>query len=256
MTDNAADNANANLDNEVIDNEVIDEQHQDANADAGTTDTPKKDEQVDNAEASRIGRIVKKQLEKETGTLKAEIERLNTTIAALKPPKTQQDADIALPPCPVEGIPTTPEEHRMVAKWVRQCDAIEASAATESYTKGYISSINSLKEEGGELHAQIQELLTKDGSPYNRTQGTGRGDIDAALNYRMAHRDILANKVKTGGNPFKGKKDDVATGVSASSRVPASKTIAKAFDDPKAEEFAKYLGYTDEDRAKVLTGNR
>jgi len=187
MTDNAAELANADL--KVDEEPIVDDSPQEPLANAEPIDTPKKDEPIDNAEASRIGRIVKKQLEKETGPLKAEIERLQTTITELKPSKAQDmETGIKLPPCPVEGIPTTPEEHRLVARWVKTCDAIEANAATESYTKGYISSINSLKEEGGELHAQIQELLTKDGSPYNRTHGTGRGDIDAALNYRMAHR--------------------------------------------------------------------
>lgn len=244
--DNAAEQANASQE-EVIDNdqEVIQEK-----VDAETTPETDKAKQVDNAEASRIGRMVKKQWEKEAEPFLEEVKNLRATVERLTLKK--EEGGFRTKP-PVEGFPTTPEEFKAMKDWADGEDARARAESQVTYERGYIASINQLREEGGELHAQIQELLTKNGSPYNKIHGTGRGDVDAALNYRIAHRDILANKVKANGNPFKGNTSEVATGVSASSRVPASKSIGKTkFDDEKAEEFAKFLNYSDEERAKII----
>ena len=258
IEDNSASmEANENLDTEVIDNEqVVDQKEEGLTADhqdeAEATPEAKKQKQIDNAESSRIGRIVKNQLLKETAPLLDEIKTLRSTVERLTP---KENFEASKPP--VEGFPTTPEEFRAMKRWTDEQDARERAEQIAVYERGYISSINSLREEGGELHAQIQELLTKDDSPYNVTHGTGRGDVDAALNYRMAHRDIIANKIKENRNPFKGNTNNVATGVTASSRVPTTKSLGKTkFDDPRAEEFAKYLNYSDEDRAKIISGKK
>jgi hypothetical protein len=246
---NAADQANANQE-EVIDNdqEVTPEKTEVLTPEAEKEKAEKI--QRDNAEASRIGRMVKKQWEREAEPLIDEIKNLRSTVERLTPKK--EEGVFRTKP-PIEGFPTTPEEFKAMKDWADGEDAKARAESQVTYERGYITSINQLREEGGELHAQIQELLTKNGSPYNKTHGTGRGDVDAALNYRIAHRDILANKIKTSGNPFKGNTSEVATGVSASSRVPASKTIGKTkFDDDQAEEFATFLNYSDEERAKII----
>jgi len=255
VEDNAAEQANASLENTETAEGTQETQegaeHSEEHVETEQQATPQKDEPADNAEASRIGRIVKKQLERELSPLKAQLEEANATIARLTP-KEQKEAN--LPPPPIEGFPTTPEEFVKMNEWAETVRNTKTRQQVSAYEKSYIASITSLREEGGDLHAQIQELLTKDGSPYNKTQGTGRGDIDAMLNYRIAHRDILANKVKTKGPTF-GKKapDGVATGLSASSRTPDPKVAHVKFDDPRAEEFAQYLGYTDEERAKIVS---
>lgn len=233
----------ANASSEVVEPEVTQE-----NTETELKIVPKKDN-AEQVEASRIGRIVKNQLERETTPLREEITNLRATVERLTP---KERADALTPP--VEGFPTTPEEFIAMNKWAKQVENENFRKERASYEQGYISSINKLREEGGELHAQIQDLLTKDGSPYNVTRGTGRGDVDAELNYRIAHRDILANKIKTNGNPFKGSNGEVPTGVSASSRVPTSSVKKVKFDDDKAEGFAQFLKLNDEERAKVISG--
>lgn len=258
MEDNAAEQANASLETtevearetEVLEEVTTEEQH----VEAEQRETPEKDKPADNAEASRIGRIVKKQLERELSPFKAELEEAIATIARLTP-KEQKEAN--LPPPPVEGFPTTPDEFVKMNEWAETVKKVKVTTQQMQYMKSYASAITSLREEGGDLHAQIQDLLTKDGSPYNVTRGTGRGDIDAALNYRIAHRDILANKVKTSASPFKGNAPDgVPKGVSASSKAPASKVTKVKFDDERAEGFAQYLNLSDEKRAEIISSRK
>jgi hypothetical protein len=241
--ENPAEEANGSL--EVIDNdaEVTQEKSKELKIE------PKKEKDPEQSESSKIGRIVKNQLEKETLPLREEITNLRETVERLTP---KEKVDALAPP--VEGFPTTPEEFIAMNKWAKQVENENFRKERVNYEQGYISSINKLREEGGELHAQIQDLLTKDGSPYNVTRGTGRGDVDAELNYRIAHRDILANKIKTSGNPFKGGNGEIPTGVSASSRVPTPSVKKVKFDDEKAEEFAQFLKLNDEERAKVISG--
>ena len=209
----------------------------------------KENKGIDQSESSRIGRIVKNQLERETLPLREEITNLRATVERLTP---KEKADVLAPP--VDGFPTTPEEFIAMNNWAKKVETEKAREERVKYEQGYIASVNKLREEGGEFHAQIQDLLTKDGSPYNVTRGTGRGDVDAELNYRIAHRDILANKIKTDGNPFKGNNSEVPTGVSASSRVPTPSVKKVKFDDEKAEGFAAFLKLNDEERAKIVSG--
>ena len=239
----ASEEANGNL--EVIDNEVVQEKTEPVVEEK----KEKTKEELDQTESSRIGRIVKNQLERETLPLREEITNLRATVEHLTP---KERADALAPP--VDGFPTTPEEFIAMNKWAKQVENENIRKERVGYEQGYIASINKLRDEGGELHAQIQDLLTKDGSPYNVTRGTGRGDVDAELNYRIAHRDILANKIKGNGNPFKGNNSEVPTGVSASSRVPASTVKKVKFDDEKAEGFASFLKLSDEERAKIASG--
>ena len=251
---NAVEKTNANLEEEVIDNDPV---QPDKNEGADKSGSPDKDKKIDNAEDSRIGRIVKNQVEKAKGELASkydtEISSLKATIATYEKEKNKVNVDDDDPP-PVEGFPTTPEEFVAMKEWADNRKTKKENTLRETYNKSYISSINTLREEGGDLHAQIQELLTKDGSPYNVTHGTGNGKADATINYYRAKADIMANKVKEPTNPFKGRQSDVPIGTSASSRVPASKTTGKVkFDSDKAEDFANYLGLTDEERASAIS---
>lgn len=251
MEDNSANLANEGL--EVIENEPVEGSDGVAAEQGADVEASPEDKPLTQTEASSVGRIVKKQLEKESSSLRAEIESLKATIIAMTP-KEKKEAN--LPPPPVDGFPTTPEEFLAMKDWADNVRNAKYEQQRERYERSYITSVNSLRSEGGDLHAQIMDLLTKDGSPYNVTHGTGRGDIDAQINYHKAKADIISNKVKDKGNPFKGNENNAPIGVTASSRVPASKTQKVKFDDDKAEEFAKFLGLSDEDRSKVMGGKR
>ena len=255
MGGNAADEANANQsDVELIENDQV----QSADEGADKSLTPEKDKQIDNAEASRIGRIVKNQLERALGEvtkpLQDEISSLRTTVSSYQKLSPTEKNDEWLPLPPVDGFPTNKEEFLAMNQWADDCKRIKREKEVAKYSGSYISAINGLREEGGDLHAQIQELLTKDGSPYNVTHGSGIGSSDATINYYRAKSDILANKVKTPSNPFKGKQTDVATGVTATSRIAATKQVGKTTsDDQKTNEFMDYLGWDEAKRAEFLS---
>jgi phosphopantothenoylcysteine synthetase/decarboxylase len=104
--------------------------------------------------------------------------------------------------------------------------------------------MNSLRSRGGDLHEEVVRLITSDGSPYNKTHGTGRGDVDAKINYANALADLRSKdpeavKWGKGQSPSKAKVN-----ISSDSDVASSKTEKLV---GAAADLAKHFGYSDKE---------
>jgi len=157
------------------------------------------------------------------------------------------DQMVAIEPPPVEYV-TTPKEQVLMTQWEKRVMGKLQQRAKSTYETSYVNTLNTLKEDGGELHEEVVRLITTN-TPYNVTQGTNRGDIDARLNYQKALNAILSGKVKaanvgTASSP-KG------TGVTAQS---VSSTTGKKAPNltAEAQDLARHYGYTDDQIAEAM----
>ena len=158
----------------------------------------------------------------------------------------------ALVPCPVNPDEVlTAREQVQYNSWWNTATAAKQDKTHQSYSKAYLGKMKELAEEGGDLHARIVHMITSDGSPYNRVR-KGMGDIDAELNYHMAHKALLSGKEKPDTTRNFVNQSTDGTGVTAPvTRDTTTSTPSKL--DPMAEEYANYLGMSAEDRAAAMT---
>ena len=227
-------------------------------------DTPSaKTKEVESPEVHKVktdlGRKVKDQNE-QIELLKAQNSQVLDALAELKlglgSPKTNEvlptgddlfDKMNSVLPCPVD-----PDElltPRMQAKheaWRQQATTLITQREYKGYADNYVTQMNSLRSRGGDLHEEVVRMITTDNSPYNKTQGTGRGDLDAKINYANALADLRSSDpeaVKWG----KGQSPkDVKAGVniktnSDTTGYKAEKLVGVAAD------LAKHFGYSDKE---------
>ena len=235
---------------------------QDKTADEKTEVKPEDtEEQIFNTKLGRKVEAQRKTLEQVTATnqrLLEAVERLESHLQESRSEKTGDPQErlgddlyermCAIEPPPVEYA-NTPKEQVQISQWERRVSAKLEQQARGAYENAYIKSADTLKTEGGELHAEVVRLITTDRSPYNVDRKTGRGDIDAALNYQTALNALLSGKIKPIGGDTGTTK--IAAGVSAQS---ISATTGKKAPNLSAEaaEYAKHLGYTDDQISEAM----
>ena len=207
---------------------------------------------------TKLGRKVKaqeEQLEKMSQTNQQLLEAVQRLEAHLTESRAEKSGDVqdrlgddlydrmcAIEQPPVEFV-TTPKEQVQMTQWEKRVSAKMEQQVRGAYEGSYIKATDALKEEGGELHAEVVRLITTN-TPYNVSRGSGRGDIDAQLNYQTALSALLSGKIKANGT-FGNDGHAVKAGVTAGSI--SSQTGRKPVTlSAEAAEYAKYLGYTDD----------
>src|SRR5665647_843267 len=162
-----------------------------------------KQTQEDQVEKTKLGRKVKDQSE-QIELLKSQNAQVLDALANLqlelkgnKAPEVRVTGDDlfdkmnSVLPCPVDPDDLlTPRMQAKYEAWRSEATQILTQREYKGYADNYVSQMNTLKTRGGELHEEVVRLITADGSPYNKTHGTGRGDVDAKINYANALADL------------------------------------------------------------------
>lgn len=150
-------------------------------------------------------------------------------------------------PCPVDPDDLlTPRLQAKYDQWKADATQILTQREYKGYADNYVSQMNSLKTRGGDLHEEVVRLITADNSPYNKTHGTGRGDVDAKINYANALADLRSNdpeavKWGKGDSPSKVK---AGVNIKSDSDVTANKSEKLT---GAAADLAKHFGYSDKE---------
>lgn len=150
-------------------------------------------------------------------------------------------------PCPVDPDDLlTPRMQSRYEAWRSQATQILTQREYKGYADNYVSQMNGLKTRGADLHEEIVRLITADGSPYNKTHGTGRGDVDAKINYANALADLRSNdpdavKWGKGQSPIK-----VKAGVTVKSESDLTGSKGEKLTGAAAD-LAKHFGYSDKE---------
>ena len=211
---------------------------------------------------TKLGRKVKEQgeameaLKTQNQQLLEAVQRLESHLSTETTTATDKKGDVserlgddlydqmcAIEPPPVEFV-TTPKEQVKMAQWEKRVSAKMEQKMRGAYEGSYINATDSLKEDGGDLHAEVVRLITTN-TPYNVSRGTGRGDLDAQLNYHAALSALLSGKVKPSGTFGNNGQQTVRAGVTVgtTSTATGKKTVQLSAE---AAEYARYLGYTDD----------
>ena len=179
------------------------------------------------------------------------ISRASKETPAVNSPKADGDlfeALNAVEPCPVDpDIPLNAREQIQLDSWKTRTQGVIAQRSRQQYTDEYLSKMNKLSDEGGELHARVIHMITSDNSPFNR-MNTGKGDVDAELNYVRALKSLL----KEAKSAEKAVSKTEGTGVTVSTTKDTSHKVAPKLE-PEAQAYADYLGMSSEDRADAMT---
>lgn len=257
MTDSAADTANAGqVWGDEDQNQNTDTQ---AAADVAKAGIPGDDDAKKlQKEKTDLGRKVK-DLTDSNATLKEQNAQILEKIASLElgltgnkqAPVTSGDELFDrlnnVIPCPVDPDDIlTPRLQAKYDDWKLKATQELTRREYKGYADNYVSTINSLKERGGDLHEEVIRLVTSDNSPYNRTHGTGRGDLDAKLNYANALADLRSNDP----NAVKWGRGDSPTKLKSGVNIKTDSDTAGG-NTPKlngaANDLAKHFGYTDKE---------
>lgn len=256
MTDDkAADNANAGQKDEW--DGLVDDVD---NADSKDKQAPAPDSSEDakkalQREKSDLGRKVKDQGEKleklaeQNQTLIDTISRLEAHLTGqdkkshieVNPNSDMYDQMVAVAGEPPVEFVTTPRESYLYRQWEAKAMGILQESNNKVYRESYLTTLNTLKDMGGDNHAEVVKLVTTKNSPFNIYRNTGRGDVDARMNYLEAFNSLIKDgKVSFGKSNVKG------SGVSqgSSSDVSSGKTVNLTED---AKAYAKFLGMSEED---------
>jgi hypothetical protein len=90
----------------------------------------------------------------------------------------------------------TPADQIKVNQWAAECEGELQANRVQSFTTQYLDTAKTLKDEGGELHDRIMEMLTSPKSEFNVTMtGFKNGRYDAERNYYRAKIALLSGKV-------------------------------------------------------------
>jgi len=155
----------------------------------------------------------------------------------------------------IPEIPTTAHEIAITNRFLAKVEQDRTAQQEIQYAKGYLGYAESVKSSvDPELHAEILDAITKDGSPFNVTHSNGTNPVlDARINYAEARLHILEQKLsKTKGNPFKGKPSAVPTGVSTTSTEASQDDVLAQLDD-RSREFARRSGMSDKSIRDALS---
>jgi hypothetical protein len=222
-------------------------------------DVPKPEDTEDQVLNTKLGRKVKAQ-EERLEELKTQNQQILEAVQRLESIRNETPAEksgdaqsrigddlydrmCAIEPPPVEFV-TTPKEQVQMAQWEKRVSAKMEQQYKGVYEGSYIKAANSLKDDGGDLHEEVIRLITTN-TPYNVSRGSGRGDLDAQLNYHSALSALLSGKVKAAGTFGNNGGNQVKAGVTAQSF--SSNTGKKPVTlSAEAAEYARYLGYTDD----------
>jgi hypothetical protein len=147
---------------------------------------------------------------------------------------------------PVEFV-TTPRESYLYRQWESRAMAILQESSQKVYRENYLTTLNTLKDMGGEVHEEVVKMVTSKGSPFNVYRDTGRGDVDARMNYLEAINSLAKKGGKGSFNNSSTKGAGVSNG--ASSSQGSSKTTNLTKD---AAEYAKFLGLSDDEIAEAM----
>jgi hypothetical protein len=261
MTENsAADKANAG--SKVWgdeDTSIVNDENK-AAADAAKADSTHDENKEVQRVKTDLGRKVKDQAE-QIELLKSQNAQVLEALANLKLDLTGSKTAQELPksgddlfdklnsvlPCPVDPDDLlTPRMQAKYEAWRTQATQIVTQREYKGYADNYVSQMNGLRERGGTLHEEVVRLITADGSPYNKTHGTGRGDVDAKINYANALADLRSNDpeaVKWGKGQSPSK---VKAGVTAKTESDTSGSKGRALIGTAAD-LAKHFGYSDKE---------
>ena len=226
-----------------------------ANADPQNVDAQKEEQRV----KTDLGRKVKDQneqielLKSQNAQVLDALANLQLELKGNKPAEVKISGDDlfdkmnSVLPCPVDPDDLlTPRMQAKYEAWRQEATQILTQREYKGYADNYVSEMNKLKQRGGELHEEVVRLITADGSPYNKTHGTGRGDVDAKINYANALADLRSSdpdavKWGKGQSPSKVKAGVTVKTDSDVTGSKGEKLIGAAAD------LAKHFGYGDKE---------
>lgn len=211
------------------------------------------DEQLDNADKSRIGRRLSKFEQRFNETLNRldEFMRNSQPNPVLQPPVFQQSQVFQQPT--QEEIPeyvTTPAE---LEKYLQYRERVSAQADV-AYQGNYRANLQVLSR----LNPDISQEVIDEMMAHFNVRHTGNPVVDSNLNFANAKASVLSKRLaqaKTAPEPgaFRSETGQ-ATAVSSTTRVqPPKQDIPKL--DEFAQDFIRRTGMSDESVKAALTGD-